>query len=56
MTPLDKAVIAYREDPSPVNRERLLQAQREHVESFYARCAEEFVARTSMSNEGNRNA
>jgi hypothetical protein len=44
---LERAIIAYREDPTEANRARLLAAQSAHVNDFYAEQAREFVGRTS---------
>jgi hypothetical protein len=44
---LDRAVAAYREDPTDANRARLDAAQRAHVIAFYAELTGEFIARTS---------
>lgn len=37
LTPLDKAIIAYRENPTPENRERLDAASKAHVQAFFHR-------------------
>jgi hypothetical protein len=43
---LDRAVIAYREDPTEANRLRLLAAQAAHTEAFYREQSDEFIERT----------
>jgi hypothetical protein len=44
---LNRAILAYRENPTPENRAALLAAQSAHVNHFYAEQAAEFVRRTS---------
>lgn len=43
---LDAAVLAYREEPTHENRERLLAAQREHNEAFLREQTGEYIERT----------
>ena len=43
---LDRAVVAYREDPSDENRERVLAAQEAHVEAFHRERTGEAQLRT----------
>ncbi len=44
---LDRAVIAYREDPSEINRQRLMLVQEEHYRAFMAEQTGDFILRTS---------
>lgn len=43
---LDKAVLAYRENPTDENREHLLRMQEAHVADFYREETEGFIERT----------
>lgn len=43
---LDAAVLAYREDPSEENRQRLLAAQREHNDDFMREQTGAYIERT----------
>lgn len=43
---LDKAVIAYRDNPTPENRAVLIAAQRAHADAFAAEQTAEFQRRT----------
>lgn len=44
---LDEAVLAYREDPTEANKQRLLALQEQHVTDFYREQADEFIRRTT---------
>jgi hypothetical protein len=44
---LDRAIVAYREDPTPENRARLMAASRAHVDHFHAEQTRGFIARQS---------
>jgi len=45
-TELDKAILAYRNDPTELNRERLIRLQRERATGFYKANANEYIGRT----------
>lgn len=47
MTDLDQAVLAYRNTPTPENKERLDAAMERQVEDFHRTQATEFVRRTA---------
>lgn len=44
---LDKAVVAYRENPTEANREALMAVMREHNEVFMQEQTTDYIARTS---------
>ncbi len=47
MTPLDKAIIAYRENPTEENKRKLEALSAQHVRNFNLDNAAEFIRRTS---------
>jgi hypothetical protein len=46
MSELDRAVLAFRENPSEMNRRRLERVQAEHVGRFHRDRAVEYIERT----------
>lgn len=47
MTPLDKAVLAYRDDPSDKRRAELLDAQEKYLQGTFSTYADEYIRRTT---------
>jgi hypothetical protein len=45
-TELDRAILAYRANPTEANRLRVLAAQEAHMLAFFRRQTEEFQVRT----------
>ena len=49
-TPLDRAILAYRANPTPQNHARLMAAQAAHATIFYRAQADEYVTRTKRES------
>lgn len=46
LSAVDRALAAFREDPSEENRARLLTAQQDHMTSYYQERSVEYIERT----------
>lgn len=46
ITPLDKAVLDYRNDPSDENKAVLLDAQEKYLQGTFSTYADEYIRRT----------
>jgi hypothetical protein len=46
MNALDRAILAYRENPTEANRAAAMAAQRAHTNEFHRSQAAEFIQRT----------